>query len=202
MKTLYPYKIALLTEPEIEPVSQADFLANSRIDDVDLETGVIDSCLLSARMLCENELGRVLITQTWEAYYFEASSQVLYLPKPDIIKRDTVPTGEEWAIDVYSIEDEVETLVPRTDWLYKDSIIPTIYLNDDNATVWPDNDAIRIEYDCGMSDDAAGVPAPIKRWILIKAAELYENREASGMKPMVKHPFVCGLLDPYRVRRF
>lgn len=54
-----------------------------------------------------------------------------------------------------------------------------------------------VEYLAGYGTN---VPAPIKAWILMRTATMYDNRESDSSKPVQASPFVENLLMPYVVR--
>lgn len=58
---------------------------------------------------------------------------------------------------------------------------------------------VQVSYTAGFGSTSEQVPAPIRHWILLAIAEMYDNRAASSDKPALPQLFADRLLDPYRV---
>ena len=96
----------------------------------------------------------------------------------------------------------VQTLDPSAYVLDGDSLparlVPAV------GTAWPATqdgaiNAVTVTYTAGFGATAAAVPAPIRHWLLLAVAEMYETRSASAERPVVRNEFVDHLLAPYRV---
>ena len=59
--------------------------------------------------------------------------------------------------------------------------------------------AIEVRYSAGYGDAAATVPGPIKSWLRLAVADLWEQRRRSTEKPLVPQHFADHLLDAYRI---
>lgn len=51
----------------------------------------------------------------------------------------------------------------------------------------------------GLAEDADGVPAGIKQWILLHVGHFYENRAAASASTLNVLPHLDGLLAPWKV---
>src|SRR5882672_4533712 len=76
----------LITGPAAEPLLLAETKTHSRISTVS-EDALIGAMIAAAREEVENELGRALITQTWEKYLdaFPDAIELFYPPVQSIV---------------------------------------------------------------------------------------------------------------------
>jgi uncharacterized phiE125 gp8 family phage protein len=191
-----PAKLTLITAPAVEPVSVNDVLEHSRIDD-STEENLIRRLIRAARHEAENITGRALITQTWKLNLNEFPGNgygSITLPRPPFQSISSV-TYLDTNGATQSLTDS-----PTSNWILV-SGEPTVMTPDYDVT-WPSTydvpDAVSIRFICGYGDDPEDVPDPIRQWILIHAATMYEYREASFERPLTPHTFVDRLLDSYR----
>jgi uncharacterized phiE125 gp8 family phage protein len=178
-----------------EPVSTAEAKAHLRVVSSADDT-LIAALIKTARMQCENELGRSLITQTWQRTvdYFPPEIELAYPPViaiTDVVYLDadgvsTVLTPASYALDNVS---EPGWLVPAYSYDWPNTL--------DAAN------AVTVTNTAGYGS-ASDVPQAIKHWIMMAVASMYDNRESSapGAAASQMLPFVDGLLDPFRVVRF
>lgn len=178
-----------------EPVTTIEAKAHLRIVS-SAEDAVIAAMIKAARMQVENELGRSLITQTWEKT-LDQFPDAIELPYPPVIGVSSLTyydtAGVQQALDAatYTVDTKSEP-----GWL-----VPAYGYD------WPDTleaiNAVTVTYTAGYGA-AAAVPQAIKQWILMQVGAMFENREsaAQGAAAAQMLPFVAGLLDPYRVLRF
>lgn len=179
-----------------EPVSTAEAKAHMHVTS-SAEDTVINAMIKAARMQCENELGRSLITQTWQKT-IDRFPDAIELPYPPIIAVSEVtyvdPTTE--LATVLTVSSYTADTASEPGWL-----VPAYGYD------WPETleviNAVTVTYTAGFGG-ANDVPQAIKQWILMQVAAMFENREAAaqGAAAAQMLPFVDGLLDPWRVVRF
>lgn len=177
------------------PLTLQDCLAHLRADaDGGPNDLYINSLIQSAVLSCEERIGRTLISTGWK------------------LTLDAFPSGEiplrmGPVISVASVKYKdaagaVQTLASSA-YVLDGQSIPARLVPAVGAT-WPATQdgaisTVTVEYTAGFGATAADVPAPIKSWLLLAVAELYETRSASGERPVLRHEFVDNLLAPYRV---
>lgn len=187
--------LKLITGPATEPVTLAEIRAQCRIDaDITSEDDLLTAFGVAAREQCEHEIGRPIITQTWEKVLDAFPAAELYLGKPNLLTVVSVKyldtSGVEQTLDgsLYYVQTEATSgwLLPAAD------------------TTWPDTDdtanAVRVRFTCGYGA-ASDVPATLKTWIKLRAATLYKFREqiaAGASVTALPTSFVDGMLDRYR----
>lgn len=181
-----------ITEPGEEPVSLDDARLHLRADPGD-EDPLIRSLITAARQMCEGQLGRTLITTTWE----------LVTDQFDPALRLDWPRVQDVEFLAYMDAGEQRTLDPLDYRLDNGNDASAAWLVPARGRSWPridpDVNAVRVRYRAGYGDTAASVPQAIRQWILLHVAAMYEQREAVAPKDMRSLPFLAGLLDPYRV---
>lgn len=181
-----------ITEPGEEPVSLDEARAHLRVDQGD-EDPLIRSLITAARQMCEGQLGRTLITTTWE----------MRTDLFDPALRLDWPRVQEIEFLSYLDAGELRTLDPADYRLDNANDASAAWVAPARGKAWPsieaDINAVRVRYRAGYGDTAADVPQAIRTWILLHAAAMYEQREAVAAKDMKSLPFLAGLLDPYRV---
>ena len=180
-----------ITEPATEPVSIAEAKAHVRVTH-STDDALIGALITSVRQAAENELGRTLMTSTWEKTLDEFPDAIeLHYPPVAAITSveylDDAGTVTLLAAASYTLDERSEPgwLVPAYDYEW--------------PTTLDSINAVTVTYTAGYGT-AADVPEAIKAWIKVHVGHLYENREATLIgAPVVPLPFVSGLLDPYRV---
>lgn len=154
------------------------------------EDSLIEMMLASATEHCENLLQRSLIDQTWTRTLdaFEDSIALIYPPIQSIVSVAYLDVdGVAQVVDLANVQLNADgTVVAVTDF------------------VWPATygvpDAVTITYVTGYGYAAQFVPAPIRSWILMRCATLYEMRSLYVVGHIVESlPYVDGLLDMYRI---
>lgn len=184
----------IITGPATEPVSLQEVKLQCKEDGVE-QDALISLYIKAAREMAEHELGRVLITQTWELTLDSFPAGEIELPLTPLQSITSVK---------YLDPAAAEQLLASTAYsLDKDSLpgwlIPAA------GTSWPSTldaaNAVRIRIVGGYAD-AAAVPENIKLWILAHVATWFRNRESVNVGNIVtKMPGLDGLLDRYRVWR-
>jgi uncharacterized phiE125 gp8 family phage protein len=157
----------LTTAPTEEPVSldevKAHVLVDHSADDI-----YLNSLIVAARMHVENYLQRALVTQTWDLY-LDAFPDEIEIPLPPLVSithikyydtGGTLQTLSEsnYTVDTYSQPGRV-VLAYSCSWPATRSII----------------NAVTIRFVAGYGA-ASAVPRHIRQAILLKVADLYENR--------------------------
>lgn len=187
--------LKLISGPATEPVTLAEAKVQCRVDsDITTEDALISALITAAVQQCEHELGRALITQTWEQVLDEFPAAELPLDKPDAKSVVSVKY-----LDTTGVE---QTLAPSAYYVDLDTmpgwVLPAV------DTDWPDTydsaNAVRVRFTTGYGD-ASAVPAGIKAWIKLRVATMFKFREqiASGASVSeLPGGFADRLLDPYR----
>lgn len=187
--------LKLITAPATEPVTLAEAKLQCRVDaDITRDDALITALITAAREQCEHEVGRALITQTWEQVLDAFPTAELPLGRPDPITVVSVKyideAGTEITLDPSAYYADLDTMAG---W-----VLPA------EGTTWPTtNDtanAVRVRFTAGYGA-ASAVPAGIKAWILMRVATMYKFREeiaAGASVAALPGSFVDRLLDPYR----
>jgi len=170
-------KLTLNTGPTIEPITKGDVKLHLRLAATaaaaaayTTEDGLLDRLIATARIQTEQEIGRRLITQTWEYYLDVWPGGDIVIPYPplqsaDITYRLQGDTGYDNTFTGFDTDTASEPgrliLKPGESW-------PT-------GTLYPDR-PIKVTYVAGYGDTAADVPEGIRSAILLKISDLYEHR--------------------------
>jgi uncharacterized phiE125 gp8 family phage protein len=170
-------KLVLKTGPASECITKAEAKIHLRLA-VDAagaaayttEDDLLDRLIATARIQTEQEIGRRLITQTWEYYLDKWPDGDIVIPYPPL---------QEAAI-TYKLEDDDDYDNTFTDFDTDTASEPgRLILQPDESwptgTLYPDK-PIKITYDAGYGDDADDVPEAIRQAMLLKVSDLYENR--------------------------
>lgn len=185
--------LKLITAPATEPVTLAEAKVHLRCGDG--EDALLGVLIQAAREHAEHQIGRALITQTWERVIdaFPAAEIELGMPPVSSVAQitytDTAGTEQTMSAADYSLDADT-----APGW-----VLPAV------NTEWPDTldtaSAVRVRFVCGYGA-ASAVPAAIKSWMLLRIGTLYKLREevVTG-KSLAEIPggYVDRLLDPYRV---
>lgn len=182
--------LRLVTPAAALAVSLSEAKAQLRIDHSDEDT-LITSMITAATETAEQITGRAIMPQTWELTLDEF---------PAVIELTRVPVASVTSVTYVDTAGVTQTLtgtrLRNVDDYASALIVPAYNLE------WPDTlddvDTVKVRFVAGYAN-AAAVPQPIKNWILINVASMYENREAESTKNMVSLKFVDGLLDRYKV---
>lgn len=185
--------LKLITAPATEPVSLEEAKLHLRVEHT-ADDDLITALIRAAREQAEHELGRALITQTWERVLDAFPAAELELGKPPVQSITSITYTDEnedsqtLSSSLYSLDSDTEP-----GW-----VLPAI------DTDWPDTldttNAVRVRFVCGYGA-ADDVPEAIKAWIKIRLATMYKMREqfvAGVSVSEVGTNFIDRLLDPYR----
>jgi uncharacterized phiE125 gp8 family phage protein len=163
--------------------------------------GLDEKILLpAARIKAETILRRALIAQTWEKYLDQFPYWTWPIPLPPLQSVTYIRYVDDNGVQ--------QTLSPS---LYVvDGISSPARITPSFGNTWPIslaiNNSVWIRFSCGYAN-AAAVPTPIKQWMLMHLASLYEQREQMSLGGAIRvmslpHAFADGLLDPYRITEF
>lgn len=168
----------LLAPPTAEPVTLDEAKVQAIVEHDD-DDEMIQRLIASARSSAERRTGRALITQTWEQRG-RPQGGVVELRRWPVVEVVSV-SGADGPLDADS-------------WRAELGEFPEVELLD-----CLDGD-VTVEYVAGYGDSAADVPPPIRQWILVAVATMYELREAEVTGTIVSRVgYVDGLLNDYRV---
>lgn len=191
--------LKLITAPATVPVSIAEAKSHCRVDASD-EDSWFAAAIGAAVAKAEHELGRALITQTWEAVYDAFPSGGIELGRSPVQSITTLKyldaTGSEQTVSpsAYVLDAVADQGIG---WL-----LPAA------GTAWPAAaaavNAVRVRFVCGYADTADSVPAAVRQWILMHVATAHRMREsiAAGVSVAeLPNRYVDALLDSERVWR-
>lgn len=147
----------------------------------------------------EGWLGRSLITRTLRLSLDRPPPKVVRLPAPPVASITQVAYTDTDGVDQVVLAVDMATEGYKFD--LEDAGSAALLWNDD----WPATEdrpgRIRIDYVAGYGAAADDVPDIVKHYILMRAAELYRDREASVVGTIhTKLEHVERSLDNYRVR--
>lgn len=172
-------------------VSLAEAKQHLRIDSTDTSHDAhLPGLILAAQTVCENFLGRYLLTGT-RVKRLDSFDEEILLPQPlssvtSIAYLDTADASQTLAATVYDVDASDETKpCARVELAYGQS--------------WPttldEKETITITYVCGWAS-AASVPEPIRQAVLLEMEDLYEGPENGASKQL--NSAVESLLYNYR----
>lgn len=189
--------LKFISGPALEPITLAEAKLHLRVDN-SAEDALITAMVVAVRRQAEHELGRALITQTWEQVLDCFPAVEIELPKPRVLAITSVKY-----VDFETVE---QTLDPSAYALDADNLPG--WLLPASATVWPTDvlqdttNAVRVRFTAGYGPLAADVPANVVAWMLLQLGALYRNREAFQVAaPVAELPnrFTAALLDGERI---
>lgn len=134
----------------------------------------IDALVTAARQFFEKHTRRQLMPATWYLYLDD-------FPGDDYngecsIFLEKSPVTAVSSVKYYDENDELQTLVENTDYFTDLHSEPARIRVDSVPTVYDKPNAVVIEFTAGFTD-AASVPEPVKKAMLLMVAHLYENRQ-------------------------
>lgn len=186
--------LKLITPPVVAPVTLAEAKLQCRIDG-DEEDTLLAAYIDAATQAAEHELGRKLITQTWEAVYdaFNGGAMELNAPRVQSI------------VSITYIAADTTTATLASSAYVLDADQPPGWVHPAAGTAWPATadaaNAVRIRFTCGYGPAPADVPANVRQWILMHIATAYRNREAMAQGVSISelpNRYVDRLLDSER----
>ena len=184
-----------LIGPTIEPVTVAELKASPalRIDGA-LDDAYLAALISAARLECEQNTGRTLLSTTWETVLSAFPAAGLPLPWPNV----------QSVVHVKYTSAGLQTLAPSAYALDASKLPP--HLAPTSGNTWPATEtaanAVQIRYTAGFDDPLASeaerrasVPASLRCWVLLRAAQLYMGCDGGEAAAMANHP----LLWPFKV---
>lgn len=207
----------LITPPAVEPVSLAEAKQHARIEYPD-DDALVAGLITAARLVCETELRRAFISQTWETYldYWPWPGQSpgtgamgfyrgSYIPQIQgypytpwsTIQIDNPNLISVTSISYIDVDGTVQTLDPSK---YQVELGAPGRIHPAYGTTWPPircmPGAITVNYLAGYGTAATDVPPCIAVAIKMMVAELYENREMTAVQAYQENPIFKCLLAP------
>lgn len=160
-------------EPEVEPIDLQDIgKLHIKIDSSDLEDDLLSIYIQAAREIIEEKTGRSFITQSRRI-------KLDNFPTCGYIRLTHGPVQQLTAVKYFDANEVEQTLSSSEYWIDYDPPIPIIIVKNS----WPETycrpNAVTIEYVAGYGDNAEDVPAPLRSAILMRFAQLYENRQTT-----------------------
>lgn len=180
----------VITRPEAEPITLPEAKAHLRVIGTD-DDAQIEMMITAARQSAEEYLQRALMPQTLQII-LDGFCNPVRLPWPPFAELLSVAytdaAGTPATVDIGDITAD-----------YRSGLA-------DLRATWPSTaggSQVKIQYKAGYLD-AAGVPAPIKAWMLLLIGTLYENRESVVVGTGINAAELPGgiwdrLVQPYRV---
>lgn len=191
------------TDAAVEPLTLAEAKRHLRVDDDDADTNAdISSAITTARMDAEHRLQRSLITTVWQytagGFHWSAWRDWRDWTNQGPIRLSMGEVNTIVHIKYTDVNGVLRTLAEDQYQLHDNCITPA------PGVSWPDTladkaGAIEVRYSAGYGDTAAAVPGPIKSWLRLAVADLWEQRRRSTEKPLVPQHFADHLLDAYRI---
>lgn len=198
----------VVTEPAAEPITLTEAKAHLRVDHT-LDDTLITALIVVARKYAEKYTRRAFIQQTMELTLPCFTDTVIQLPCPPLQSITHVKY-----IDADGVLQTVDSADYQADTYRSPGLIKPAYLESWPSLTRNDFNMVQIRYVAGYPtsgspisdiDYAANVPEPIKQWIKIRVATLYEFREAivtGAIVATLQYSFIDGMLDEYMVDIF
>lgn len=187
--------LRLITPPAAEPITLEEAKLQCRVDGTAEDTWFTSFAIPGARRAAEHELGRKLITQTWEAVFDAFPSFGIELGAPRVLSIVSIKyvdtTGAEQTLAAENYLLDADTL---PGWA-----LPLA------GTSWPDTadaaNVVTVRFTCGYGPAATDVPANVRQWMLMHIGTAYKNRESMvhGVSVAeIPNRYVDSLLDGER----
>lgn len=170
---MHPWRsFKVTTGPTVEPVTLTDMLGHLRLGAGDPDESYVRALIAAARQTVEQYTGRLLLPQTVRVNYDGwPSSRTLVLP--------FAPLRGITSLEYVDNDGTVQTFA-ASNYAARTDDEPGALELDADAT-WPTHrleaGAVRVTATFGY-DDGASVPEALRQWIMVRAATMYENREA------------------------
>lgn len=165
------YSLQVTTPPAAEPITLAEAKLHLRVDHAEDDT-YITTLIEAARDWAECFTSRAIITQTFKMYLrtFPGFGGIV-VPRAPVISLTS--------IIYYDQNNTLQTLDPavyETDFVREPGRIDRVF-----GQVWPSVyprvNAVCVEFVAGYGAAGANVPAGLRRAILQRLTELYEDRQ-------------------------
>ena len=192
----------LITAPAVEPITLAEARLHLRLaSDYTSEDDTITALIKAARRMAEQQLGRKLITQSWDMVLdaFPSGDEAIQL-HPLLVKAQSITQ-----IIYLDTAGATQTFAGASYTLDPHMLPGYVFLNEGYS--WPGDvadsaNAVKVRVVCGYGDAASDVPPEVVAWIKVQLATLWRNREAFQAGVSVSElpgRYVDRLLDGERV---
>lgn len=187
--------LRLITPATALPVSLATAKQHLRVEHSE-DDALITSMIRAAARSAEQQLNRVLMSQTWQLLIDAFPAAEIRLERPRVQAITSIVYVNTAGADV-TLNPSLYTLDAD---LLPGWVLPAL------GTTWPATreqaNAVRVTFVSGYGNDAASVPDDVSAWLLLQVGALYRNREAFGQGLTVAElpgRFADGLLDAQRL---
>lgn len=187
----WEFRYDLDTPPTEEPVTLAEMKLFARID-IDDDDALITALISAARVAVEEQTGRALVTQIYEAWLNTVPCRYKYR----LSWRPIQSVAEIISID----EDDTEEAIDSAD-IYTDGQNGEVAIKStaNSITSTRSYNAFKIRYVAGYGD-AADVPDWAKTAIKQIVAHWYEHRESHQEEAIKRVPYAAQLIiDQHKV---
>lgn len=185
--------LAITTAPTVEPIGLDEIKAHSRItiDDDDI---LIQELILAVRQATEQKYNLAFVTQTCTLSFRRFFPEIQFPIRPvqsitNIEYLSTLPTTYSVLASTIYLAD-LKWRPPRL-ILAPGASYPQLADDRPNSVV--------ITFKAGYGDTADSVPPHVRRYLAIKVADVYEQRESFSANTMNKVDFVEGLIANERL---
>jgi len=204
----------LITPPAVEPISLAEAKQHARIEYPD-DDDLVANLITAARLVCEKEIRRAFISQTWETY-LDHWPWPSYYPGAMYHGSSYIPQTMSYPYTPLAmIQVDNPNLISVASISYVDTsgatqtLDPSAYQVEPGAPgrihpaygqTWPSvrciPGAITVNYLAGYGPAATDVPECVRTAIKMMVAELYEQREMTAAQAYQANPIFECLLSP------
>lgn len=191
--------LKIITHPTVEPVTLAEVKEQTNLGTMSLtseQQSMLELDIQAAREEAELITGRSLAEQTLEVVLDSFPSGNIYLPGG--------PVAELLSVKYLDADDAEQTMSAGDYDIDTDSRLARLAPVDSWPSTSTKMNSVRVRYTAGWAQEDC--PASIKKWILVRCATLFAQREGIavgfGSTSVAEMPrsFVDGLLDRYTVR--
>jgi uncharacterized phiE125 gp8 family phage protein len=185
----------IITYPTFEPITVADVAEYLRVDNVALDTPLLEALITTARQYLEQYLNRYIAEQTVETALTGWSTEMT-LSSPvqsvtsikylDVNGAEQTLNSNQYVVDTYS---EPAKITPAYNVSY-----PELYAVENNVKI-----RFVTGFTTGSSPDDHPMPQPLKFAMMLIIGDLYANREGQSDKSYQVNPTVQNLLSFYRL---
>lgn len=198
------WRVTVVSAPAVEPVTLAEMWTHLRLTptgspEATSEDDLIEAAVTAARVQCEETCGRALITtslQLWLSRW--PRGRTIRIPRAPLLAvsavayTDQAGDAQTLSSALYAVEAPAgPTAGPGEVILADGQSWPSLAL-----VRWP----VKIAFTAGYGAAATAVPAGIRSWIKLAAANLYQHRETQVIgASSVSLGFVDKLLSAYLV---
>lgn len=190
------WSLVVGSPPAVEPVD-IDEAADHLREDGDGQDALIGALIAAVRAHQEQVLGLALITQTLVLRLDHFPCHAILLPRAPVQSVTAIAYVDEDGL-TQTLDAELYTV----DTASRPARVVPAY-----GESWPSTrdvpNAVTITFVAGYGATAAAVPGPLRRALLMRVADMYENREAKILGTIVSTNEVADQLEtPYRMNWF